>query len=235
MPDVTIVVGTLDLYSVVWQGLCHGLAKYWPDCPWPIIFITNNLDAPYGKTIKVGGDNADWTGRMRKGLGQIKTPVILWLTSDNWLTARPNIKALTEFAHYILSEKAAHIWLYPGQDYDIVRKPFASDPRLAGIARNSPCRCSLKPSLWRRETFLSLLKDGEWPWEFEPNASERSQELDARFLIVKEWGYFPFVMTGDPSGNWIKPPVMGGHWTEGAQHYAKHEGLRIDFAKHPIA
>lgn len=233
--NVTVVVGTLDLYSTVWQGLCHGLKKYWPDCPWPIVFITNNLDAPYGKAVKVGGDHTDWTGRMRRGLTQIKSPVILWLTSDNWITARPNVNALTDFVGHVLSDKAAHVWLYPGQDYDIVRKPFTSDARLMVITRESSCRCSLKPSLWRREVFLSLLKDSEWPWEFESNASLRSQKLRARFLTVKDWGYFPFVMVGDPSGDWIRPPVMGGHWTEGAQRYAEREGLRIDFAQHPIA
>jgi len=235
MSNVTIVVGTLDLYSAVWQGLCHGLQKYWLDCPWPVVFITNNLDAPYGQTIKVGGDNADWTGRMKRGLGQIRSPVILWLTSDNWITAHPNAKALIAFANYVLSGKAAHIWLYPGHDYDMVRKPFTPDTRLMTLVHNSPYRCSLKPSLWKREVFLSLLKDGEWPWEFESNASKRSQKLGTRFLIVKRWGYFPFVMTGDPSGRWNRPPVMKGHWTEGARQYAKREGLQIDFARHPIA
>lgn len=235
MSNVTIVVGTLDLYSVVWQGLCHGLKRYWPDCPWPVRFITNEIDAPCGKAVKVGGDHTDWAGRMRRGLRQVESSVILWLTSDNWLTAPPDTEALIDFANHILSGKADHIWLYPGQDYDTIQKPFAPDSRLMVFAHNSPCRCVLKPSLWEREVFLSLLENGEWPWEFEPNASKRSRRLGDRFLAVADWGHFPFVMVGDPSGEWVRPPVMGGHWTEGAQRYAEREGLQIDFARHPIA
>jgi len=183
MSDVTVVVGTLDLYSMVWPGLCHGLKKYWSDCPWPVVFITNKMDAPYGQTIKVGGDHTDWTGRMRRGLRQIQSPVILWLTSDNWITGCPNTGALAEFANYILSGKSAHIWLYPGQDYDIVRKPFVSDGRLVVVTKKSPCRCSLKPSLWRRKVLLSLLREGEQAWDFERLASKRSRELGDSFLL----------------------------------------------------
>jgi len=234
MSDVTVIVGTLDLYSVVWQGLCHGLKKYWPDCPWPVVFITNKMDAPCGKAVKVGGDHTRWGQRMKRGLRQIKSPAILWLTSDNWITAPLDTKTLMGFAEHVLSKKADHIRLYPGWDHDTAKGPFRRDPRLMIFAKKAPYRCSLKPSLWRRKVLIRLLKDGEQAWDFEREASRRSRELGDRFLAVKNWGYFPMVTRGDPSGDWVKSPVVRGRWTKAAKRYAQLEGLNIDFSKHPM-
>jgi len=227
-------VGTLDLYKDVWQGLCHGLKKYWPDCPWPVWFITNKLDSPCGEAVKVGGDRTQWSQRMKRGLKQIKSPVILWLTSDNWITAPPDTGALVDFARYMLSKRIDHIRLYPGWDHDRAKGPFRHDPRLMVFTRNSPYRCSLKPSLWRRKVLIRLLRDGEEAWDFERLASKRSRELGDRFLAVKDWGYFPMVTAGDPSGDWVKSPVVRGRWTKAAKAYCDREGLKVDFSRHPI-
>lgn len=234
MSDVTVVIGTLDLYKAVWVGMCHGLKRYWAACPWPIQFITNKRDAPCGGTVKVGGDHTDWAGRMRRGLGQIQSPVILWLTSDNWITAPIDTKVLVNFAQHILAKKADHIRLYPGWDHDTAKRPFRHDPRLMIFTRNSPYRCSLKPSLWQRKILLSLLRDGEQAWDFEREASKRSRELGDRFLAVSDWGHFPMVTAGDPSGDWVKSPVVRGRWTKAGKAYAEREELRIDFSKHPM-
>ena len=232
--NVVIVVGTLDLYSIVWRGLCHGLKRYWPDCPWPVRFITNDLDPPCGEAVKVGGDHTRWSQRMKKGLRQIKSPVILWLTSDNWITAPVDTEALLDFAGYILSRKADHIRLYPGWDHDTAKGPFRHDFRLMVFNRKSPYRCSLKPGLWWRKALLSLLRKGEQAWDFEREASKRSRELGDRFLAVADWGHFPMVTAGDPSGDWVKSPVVRGRWTKAALRYAQQEGLKIDFSKHPM-
>jgi hypothetical protein len=171
---------------------------------------------------------------MRRGLKQIKSQVILWLTSDNWITDSPDTGALVDFASYILSWQADHIRLYPGWDHDTAKGPFRHDSRLMVFTRESPYRCSLKPSLWRRRTLLKLLRDGEEAWDFEIEASKRSREMGDRFLAVKDWGYFPMVTAGDPSGDWIKSPVVKGRWTKAAKAYADREGLDIDFSRHPM-
>jgi hypothetical protein len=235
MPDVTVVVGTLDLYSAAWPVLCHGLHKYWPDCPWPIRFITNELYPPCGKAYRVGGDRHHWSRRMKRGLRQVSSSAVLWLTSDNWITDYINTDALMDFANYILSNKADHIRLYPGWDHDTAKGPFQHDPRLMVFTHDSPYRCSLKPSLWRRRTFLKLLEKGEEAWDFEIEGSKRSQELGDRFLAIKDWGYFPMVTRGDPSGDWVKSPLVKGRWTKAAQAYAEREGLDVDFSRHPMS
>jgi len=232
-PGVTVVVGTLDLYKDVWPPLCHGLKKYWPDCPWPIVFITNRARPPAFSAARVGKDK-NWTDRIGRGLRQIKSPVILWLTGDNWITAPPDSDALSDFADYVRSKRAAHVRLYPGWDHDTADGSFSDDPRLMVLSKRAPYRCSLKPAFWRRSVLLGLLEKGEEPWDFERKASKRSRRLPDLFLATADWGCFRFVTAADPSGDWVKSPVVKGRWTVDAKRYCELEGVKVDFSRHPV-
>lgn len=235
MTKVTVVVGTLDLYKDAWPAMCHGLKKFWADCPWPIRFITNDLRAPCGKSIKVGGDHTEWSKRMRRGISRMESPVILWLTEDNWLTGPVDTEALKDFVGHILVRGIHHIRLYPGWDHDKAEGEFPYDSRLLVFTKDSPYRFSLKPGFFRRAIFLELLKDGEMAWECEVNASKRSRRFKRTFMAIRDWGVFPIVTPGDPTGPWAKSPVVRGKWSLGAKQYAEKEGLEIDFSRHPVS
>ncbi len=101
------------------------------------------------------------------------------------------------------------------------------------MGKKSPYRTSCKPSLWNKDVFLSLLKANESPWDFERYGLERSAKYT--FLAVKDWGHFPFVTKGDPSGNWKKSPLVKGKWTVSARDFCVQEGLEIDFSIHPVS
>ena len=70
--DVTVVVGSVDKYSMAWPMFEHGFRKYWPDCPWKVQAITNFKDFPIGETIKIGQDKS-WADSVRKGLEKVET------------------------------------------------------------------------------------------------------------------------------------------------------------------
>ena len=53
-------------------------------------------------------------------------------------------------------------------------------------------------------------------------------------MAIRDWGPLPFVTRGDPTGPWVKSPVVRGRWTKAAKRYAEIEGLDIDFSKHPV-
>lgn len=239
MTEVSVVVGTFDLYSSAWPVMCHGLRKFWPDCPWEIVFITDKKSPPIFHVVRVGkpeGWNQPqyWSTRVVEGLRRISSPVILWTSEDNWLTASPDAAAIADFARYVKDGKAYHVRLYPGWDHDKTIGEFPYDSRLLVFAKRSPYRCSLKPGLWLREIFLELLKEGETAWDFERYASKRSRKYGNKFMAVKDWGYFPMVTGGDPTGPWVKSPIVKGRWTKAAKAYCEREGLELDFSKHPM-
>lgn len=233
MADVTVFVGSLDAYSPAWKPFCHGMHRYWPDRPWPLAFATNHLVAPCGSTIKVGKER-DWTDRIGRALRKVKTPLILWIISDNWLSAPVDTAALIDFAAHVKRGRAEYVGVFPGWEMGERKAPFEHDPRLFVFERKNPYRASLKPAFWRVRTFLELLKEGESPWDFERWGSRRSRRYKDRFVTVMKWGYFPFVTTADPTYSWAASPVKRGRWTIAAQQYAERENLKIDFSRHPV-
>src|SRR5580658_8986532 len=88
MTLATILISSFDGYADCWGPVCHGFTKYWPDCPYPILLMTNTKDFPHEriKVLKVEGGK-DWSMRMRHALEAISTPYVLYFQEDYWLSA----------------------------------------------------------------------------------------------------------------------------------------------------
>jgi len=220
--NVSIFVSSCDDYQACWKPFCHGLKKYWPDCPWPIFVVTNYLDPPCGWKLKVGKDSG-WVTMQRKALKQISSEVILFMLDDFWLTDRVNTQGLIDFSNLIIQGKADKIHLTNFPDERKTVAPSKIDKRLNGYTKTSRYRTCLQGGLWRVSTFLNLMRDGESPWEFETKGSKRSENTSYVFLNVKEHRYLPYI---------IRPgAVEKGEWTKGAREYAVKEGLKINFSR----
>jgi hypothetical protein len=227
MSQVSILVSTHDRYRAVWPPFCHGLRKYWPDCPWPVWFVTNRLKSPCGLAVRTGRD-ANWTRMLRAVLERIDSPVILYLHEDYWLDAPVDTPALEAYASLVAQGKADYVGLYPSWSNPKVRRAGACqhDPRLSHYAPDSAYRTSLQAAFWRRGYFQGLLRDGESPWQFERNSNARVVD-GGRHLCVEDDSAFHYPLR--PKGG----PVYRGEWTRDAVVYAEREGLSIDFSRHP--
>jgi len=54
--DLSVLVVGFDQWAVMWLGFCHFWHKFWPDCPWPLLFMSNGRTAPCGETLDCGTD-----------------------------------------------------------------------------------------------------------------------------------------------------------------------------------
>lgn len=221
MDDVTVVVGTCDAYRNVWPVTCYGLDKYWQDCPWQIMFLSNYLMPPCGFSLRVG-HLGGWTPETRAALQFIDSPVVLYMMEDAWLTAPVQTRAVTSFAEIIIRGNADCIRLCHTNRPGVAKCDFGPDKRLYVFADDAAYRVSLQAALWSREAFLALLHDGESPWDFEVQASIRSRGTD-RYLCAKEFAHLRYVHPSDPE--WTNEPVLRGQWTDAARKYILREGL----------
>lgn len=224
MKNVSVFVSSCDAYEYIWRPFCYGLKKYWPDCPWPVYFLTNYLDPPCGEALKVGPDN-DWTTTQKKALDQISSKVILFILDDCWLEDRVDTKSLIEFSNLILKDKADFIHLTNFHDEKKTVVDTDIDSRLRGYSRKSMYRTSLQGGLWKVSTFIDLMVNGETAWDFETKGNDRSKSSPYTFLNVKEHKYLPYL---------IRPSACSrGTWTQMAKDYSKRERLNIDFSIPP--
>lgn len=210
-PNVAVFVSTCDAYRRAWAPFCHGWRTYWPDCPWPLYFLTNHLDAPCGTSLQVGPD-VGWGWMQRRGLEMLDEPVVLLMHEDYWLTARPDVAALADFARIVQGGGADKILLVSGSHTSV--GTYGPDTRLQVHAEDSKWRTATH-GLWRRETLLALLRDDETPWGFEHAPPARSERYT--ILSVCKDKYWPHV---PPPG-----ALKFGRWTKRARVYVEREGL----------
>jgi len=213
---VTILVYAWDPYAAAWPAFCHGLTKYWPDCPFEVVFLTNRLDPPCGRAVKVGDEN-DFFRKISAGLDHVGTPFLLFMHDDYWIRGNVDTTVIFDWVNLLDSDVADYVRLRPQPPAD---REFAADARLGVIDIDAPYRLSMMASLWRMETLRSLLRPGESLWQLEVRGSERSRSLGDRMLCVRRSSYgIPYVSTA----------IQKGVWTSAAFEYVRHEGLVIDF------
>lgn len=232
--NVTVLVGSHDRYSAAWAPFCHGMRKYWPDCPWPVKFVTNRLTAPCGGSLKVGGDR-DFSGNVRNALKLVRAPIIFWMLEEYWLCESPNTDAIKSFVNVILRGNVDAIRLISHWSGEVCSDgTYESDPRLLYFAKESAYRTAAQATLWRRETFFNLLRVGESIWEFENEGNLRSRPYT--FLGVTEHKYIRYVLN-TKDGTYKSPyqtsAIKKGKWSSAARKYARREGLTIDFSRNP--
>lgn len=234
MIDATIVVSSFDGFRATWEPFRHGFQKYWPDCPWPVKFITNFLDAPLGETVKMGDDGGvyGWSSFSRRALELVHEPVVLWIHDDNWLSRRVDTETMIGLVR-----------LFGHEDLHLIRLSNCYMATTCGVYRHhgklrmmhpdSRQRCSLQPSLWRRETLIELLVDDESPWKFEGEAPHRAREqMRGDFLCCQE-GFWPLHCVTHVDPDWDQEAVCRGKWTVSAVKYAVRERVSVDFSVHP--
>jgi hypothetical protein len=170
----------------------------------------------------------------RVALGQVKTPVMLLLHEDYWLADYVDTKAMEAFADVILRGDADHVRIRPTWSWKVYAgEPFVGDERLVHFAPTSWYR-SANVGLYRIETYLSLMRDGETAWQFDFRSNDRIPKAwNDRFLCTRTY-HLPYVVPTLPSWEqYLQGIVWRGKWTLAAVEYARREGLEIDFSVHP--
>ena len=218
---VTLLVYAWDNYAPAWKGYCHGITKYWSDCPYDLLFITNYLTPPCGRAVKVGDENRFYY-KMALALNEIKTPIILFMHDDYWIKQPVNTAAIQRYSELILSDKADYIRLIPAPGPD---RDCSIDDKLGLIDSNAEYRLSFMASLWRVSTLRELMKPELSLWEMERYGVQLTNRFIDRFFCVKD------IKDGIA---YDLTAITARQWTKVAYSYAENEGIEIDFDALPL-
>lgn len=212
--DVTLLVPSCDRYADLWPPFFALLRRDWPDCPYRVVLGSNVLACaePGVEALTVGPDR-DWSSSLRAMLTAIDTPYVLILLEDFFLESPVDTARLRDLARRLDLLGGAYLRLrpFPPPDHTLARHPPIGE-----IDVGAPYRCSMQAAIWRRESLLDLLVDGESPWEFEHLAARRS-DLDPR-------GYYS---TWDPALRFFAGVTMGA-WLPQGVAVCRAQGVSVD-------
>jgi hypothetical protein len=222
---MAIVIPSCDKYSDLWRPFFFFFNKYWPDCPYPIYLLGNNLRYDDDRVITLQlGQDISWSANLMKALDAINYQRILILLEDYFLMEPVNGGLINQYDTIMQREKIAYIRLVPMPPPD---KDSEFDVRLGIINKGSASKTSLQAAIWDRDSLLYVLERTGSPWEFEIKGSKISSEIVAPFLSVKN----------QPDAipmRYYATAVVQGKWMPGAIRMCMREGVPIDSTKRPM-
>lgn len=214
--SVAILVSSCDAFNDAWRPFFCFFRKFWPDCPFPIYLITNELKVRSAdvKPLRVGKD-AGWASNMRAALEMMDARSVLYFQEDYFLDRAVDAERLGADFEYAFEHDIdafcfrARSELEPGfrainERFGIV--PGDSDGRT---------RCQL--TLWKRESFLAALSLGETAWEMESRGSSRTRGMKILSYSTRAGAPVSYLMSA----------IVRGLWTPEALRLCDKEGLTI--------
>jgi len=220
MEQVVIMVVSCDRYSDVWSPFFKLFKKYWPDCPYRVFFVTNNLDpAEPGVTTIRTGDDTTWATQLLRALDQIKSPYVIMLLDDYFLRSTVPTDKVRRLVETGINMKVHCLRLMP-RPAPTRRMP--GYPELGILQPGDSYRVSTQAGLWRVETLRALIRPDQSGWEFEAQGTERSAEFKDGFLGVYK-----------PAIDYVQG-IVQGKWYFSGLAVCRKSGIDVDKSRRPV-
>lgn len=215
--SVAVVVSSCDAFFDVWRPFAFFFRKYWPDCPFPIFLIVNELRIRSAsiQALAVGPD-CGWASNMKAALEKLEQPHVLYLQEDYFLNRPVHREQLAEDFACAFDHNADAFCLRARTKLERDFQPI--NDRFGVVPRDSDGRTRCQTTLWKREAFLNALCEGETAWEMEARGSERTRDMLALSYSTRENASLSYLMSG----------IVRGLWTREALAMCKEHGFRIE-------
>ena len=215
-PSIAVIVISCDRYADLWRPFFFLFKRFWADCPYKVYLVTNHDLATFPGVITLQiGEDVSWSGNVRKALAFVEEEYVLMFLEDFFLCGRINRALIARVEVWIEKERPDYVLLNPTE-----KSPEPFNSLVDHVPVGALYRASTVLSLWKKETLLSLLKEGENAWDFELQGSERSDVFD-RFFATRSI-CFPIV-----NG------VIKGKWQLMALATLKNLGAEVDLKRRP--
>lgn len=219
--SVCVVVSSCDAYQDAWSPFVALFDRYWPDCPWPVYFLTNDevIDHPRVHTFAVGED-LGWASNLKTFLDRVRPDSIIYLQEDYFLQNRVDTRRLASVVDYARSSGVGFVRLAGSPDPDRAHpNPFG----LGELSRSLKFRVSLQAAWWDVQVLRTLLVDGETGWDMEVRGTLRALKLSEPFLAVDH--------TEPLIDYFYDTAILKGRWMPGALRLCRREGIPVDTSR----
>jgi len=198
--DLAILVLSCDKYSDVWPSFYKCFKENFPSICAPIYLGSNTLKANLPGVITLfSGKDVDWSSSYRKILSQIKERKVFVILEDLFLDSKIDKTSFESIIRFLFEADAKHIryWGDPRPDFE------TCNSLVGGCLKGAPYRATVC-GFWDRDYLLSLIIDGENPWNFEILGSYRTSYDDGFFATHSSICSFKNMIE---KGCWIKKSI----------------------------
>jgi hypothetical protein len=213
--NCTIIISSCDKYSDAWAPFFTLFFRYWPDCPFRLILISNGLEYndPRVTTFKITND-LGWSGNLIEVLKNIDEDYVIYFQEDYFLQKTAATDKVVEALNLMKNLKAGYFRLYPCPKPNL---PFAANTEIGIISQDANYRNSTQASIWDKQTLLSLLNPAETGWDFETRGGlERAKANKSLFLSYQK-----------PVVDYLCTAIVKGRYIGAAIKLCQKEGIDL--------
>lgn len=214
---IAILVVSCDKFSDVWLPYFKLFWRFWPDCPFNIYLLSNNLEIKIPKVNSIlVGDDVSWSDNLLKGISNINEKYIFLLLDDFFLTRPVVAKDVMNIFNWIVDSDINYARLTP------TPKPDKMFNDIVGIvSKGTIYRTSTIMSVWKKSILSELLRHKESAWDFEMYGSIRSDDYDEFYSTWEKHFHTTNV-------------VIKGKWQRYSINKIKSLGVSLDLNKREV-
>lgn len=219
-PDCTVVVCSCDKYADLLAPFAALWRKYWPDCPFETILVTEtkpDQELCFNRVVACG-KGGNWCSRLIEALRTVETPYVIMLCDDYFLSSPVDTAGILLRLGQAKNYNAANLRLIPNPVPDVHNSSPASEG-LFEYRKNTAYCIATQTGIWNREFLLGLARGKSSIWEFERYGSFQVGD-EPRPLLVTPTKEFPFI-----------DAVHKGHWEKFGVKCLADNGIEYDFSK----
>lgn len=165
--ETAIVISSCDIFSDCWLPMIHSLQKNWPECPYPIFFISNfkKIEEKGIHFINVGEDKG-FGSNTKKALELIEANYIILFLDDFFLDDAVDNVMVNDHLNHCIQNNIDFLKI----DYrDIIYRDELRIGESVYCANPLNIKYSLNTAIaiWKKNALYSLCVDGFTAWDFE--------------------------------------------------------------------
>lgn len=207
--NLSLLVGSCDKYSFIWDKFFKLFDKYWDhSITIDKYFVTEHKPAFHKDFRPLCVGNYIWTKFARLALQQINTDYILWMQDDYFLRKTISAEQFSNYMNFVETNNVDRLGIHGHSNlYSYV------DPS-GRLTQNSLYTASLQASIWNKKILLSLLEQNdETNWRFEIDGTIRFNQTQHKVYVSVQ------------QESWYLEALKQGSYTQDYFNICKEENL----------
>lgn len=221
MSKVAILICSCDYYSDCWKPIICSFNKYWPDCEYDKLIVSNHKDEdiPGVRIIKVG-DHKGWASDTLKAVEMTDYDYYIYFQEDYWLNKPVDNDAIMMHIAHCEENGVEYLKIEPDRpkcdQYRIGDSNYCKNPLDKKYTINSAV------AVWSRGLFKKVCVPGWTGWDFEYKIIGY---LKANHIVVNSEVLHSSVIY--PKGITMIPAngIQRGRWTPAGVAFLKENGF----------
>lgn len=221
MKKVAVLICSCDYYSDCWKPIICSFNKYWPDCEYDKLIVSNHKDEiiPGARIIKVG-DHHGWASDTLKAVEMTDYDYYIYFQEDFWLNKKVDNNAIKTHIQHCIDNNVEYLKIEPDRpkcdQYRIGDSDYCKNPLDYRYTINTAV------AIWRRDLFSKVCVPGYTGWDFEykiigylkkHNIVINSEVLHSSVIVSKG-------ITMIPANG-----IQRGKWTPAGVEFLKENGF----------